>query len=335
MKFVKNIILLCIVLSFSTALFHCGGSPAEDAEKAYQSGNYQKAIQLFSEARKQDPKNQMYNEKIALSFMNRGYDFFLTNKNITSFIGNFEKATDFIPANPSEEFKKTYGEMLFKLGEAYISSKPQNEIQKEEFLNNAISNLEEALFQDENNSKADSLLAKIKVDNFQKMLNKGKDFFVKAKKQKNYDMYFSAEYYFKKAAYFDIHNEEVKKLLSDTRKRTLSVLNYRDDLSLAIAETKRQKGKLILDIRVKNYLTDPVLVNIDNFQIYDLEGNTYQIDKTWMETKLGKNSMKNTTLDQKKTYVDGIIVISIPANVKPEYLAYKVSDSKESRKYFP
>ena len=335
MKFAKNIILLFIILSFSASLFHCGGNPAEEAEKAYQSGNYKMAIQLFSEARKQDPNNQMYNEKIALSFMNRGYNFFLANKNIKSFTGNFEKATDYIPENPSDEFKKTYGEMLFKLGEAYISSKPQNEIQKEEFLNNAISNLEEALFQDENNSKADSLLAKIKVDNFQKMLDRGKDFFAKAKKQKNYDMYFSAEYYFKKAAYFDIHNEEVKKLLSAARKRTLSVLNYRDDLSLAIAETKRQKGRLILDIRVKNYLTDPVQVNIDNFQIYDLEGNTYQIDKTWMETKLGKNSLKNTTLDQKKTFVDGIIVISIPANVKPEYLAYKVSDSKESRKYFP
>jgi hypothetical protein len=195
--------------------------------------------------------------------------------------------------------------------------------------------LEEALFLDENNTAADSLMAKIKSDNFQKMLDKGKDLYNKANKQKNYDMYFSAEYYFKKAAYFDIHNEEVKELLSATRKRTLPVLNYRDDVALAIAETKRNKDKLILDIRVKNYLTDPIEVNIDNFTIYDLEGNTYSIDKAWMEKNLGKSRLNSTTLDQKKTFVDGIIVLTVPQNIKPDYLSYKISDSKESKKYFP
>jgi hypothetical protein len=148
-------------------------------------------------------------------------------------------------------------------------------------------------------------------------------------------MYFSAEYYFKKAAYFDLHNEEVKALLSATRKKTLPVLNYRDDIALAIAETKRNKDKLILDIRIKNYLTDPFEVNIENFQIFDLEGNIYKIDQAWMAKNLGKNSLKNTKLDQNKTFVDGIIAITIPRKIKPEYLSYKIDDSKESKKYFP
>ncbi len=335
MKFIKKILTVFLFFIFSLSLFHCGGNPSEDAEAAFQSGNYKKAIQLFGEARKQDPKNQSYNEKIALSFMKRGQDFYQRNKNIQSFTGNFEKATEYIPENPSAEFKKSYSEMLFVLGEAFISSKPQNEIQKEEFLNNAITNLEEALFQDDTNVKADSLMEKIKADNFQKMLDKGKDFYQKANKQKNYDMYFSAEYYFKKAAYFDLYNEEVKKLLSATRKKTLSVLNYRDDLSLAIAESKRQKGKMILDIRIKNYLPDPVEVNIENFEVFDLEGNAYSVDTAWMSKNLGKNGMKNTTLDQNKTFVDGIIAITIPDKIKAEYLSYKIEDSKDSRKYFP
>lgn len=335
MRLFSNFVLSVILISFSFSLFYCGGNSAEEAEKAFQSGNYKMAIQLFGKAREQDPNNQMYNEKIALSFMHRGLDFFKKTNNIKAFAGNFEKSSEYIPESPSPEFKISYSAMLFKLGEAYIKSKPQNDIQREEFLNNSLTNLEEALFLDENNTSADSLMAKIKVDNFQKMLDKGKDLYTKARKQKNYDMYFSAEYYFKKAAYFDVHNEEVKDLLSATRKRTLPVLNYRDDIALAIAETKRNKNKLILDIRVKNYLTDPIEVNIENFKIFDLEGNTYPIDKAWMEKNLGKSSLKNTKLDQKKTFVDGIIVLSVPKNIKPDYLSYKVSDSKESKKYFP
>jgi len=334
----KRFTIIFLTLLFATltfSFFHCGGNPAEEGQKAFESGNYKMAIQLFGEARKQDPANQMYSEKIALAYMYRGNEFFKKTKNIKSFTGNFEKATNLIPESPSAEFKKSYSEMLFTLADAYINTKPQNEIQKEEFLNNAITNLEEALYQDEGNAQADSLLAKIKTDNFQKMLDKGKDFYDKAAKQKNYDMYFSAEYYFKKAAYFDIHNDEVKKLLAKTRKKTLSVLNYRDDLAIAIAETQRQNGKMIIDLRIKNYLTDPVNIDINNFQIYDLDGNIYPIDKKWMEGKLSKNSMKNTTLDQKKTHVDGIIVISIPKNVKPEYLAYKIDDDKATKKYFP
>lgn len=330
-----KVLTFTVITALSIMCIHCGGNPAEEGEKAFQSGNYKMAIQLFSEASKSEPNNQTYNERIALSYMHRGHEYFATTKNIKSFTGNFEKATKYIPAEPSGEFKQLYSEMLLDLANAYISTPPENEIQKEDFLNSAISNLEESLFQDENNSKADSLLAKIKVDNFQKMLDKGKDFYDKAQKQKNFDLYFSAEYYFKKASDFDIHNEEVKKLLSQTRKQTLSVLNYRHDLAIAIIETKRQADKFILDLRVKNFLTDPVKINVENFKIVDLEGNQYAIDKEMMDGKLSKASIKNTTLDPTKSYVDGIIVITIPEKVKPEYLSYQNENQPETQKFFP
>jgi len=331
----KKPCLLIVLTILAVAMNHCGGNTAEEAEKAFQNGNYKVAIQLFGEARQQNPDNPLYNERIALSYMYRGDEFFTKTGNIKSFEGNFEKATNFIPETPSPEFQKAYSDMLFKLARAYMKSTPQNDIQKEEFLNNALSRLEEALFQDESNRQADSLIAKIKLDNFQKMLHKGKDFYEKAGKQKNYDLYFSAEYYFKKAAYFDIHNEEVKKLLSRTREQTLKVLNYRDDLAIAIAEYQRKDGHIVMDLRLKSYLPDPLEINVDNFELYDIEGNTYRLDKEWMSKKLAKGAMKNTKLDAKKSFVDGIIVFNMPQKIKLEYLAYKINDDKVSRKYFP
>lgn len=335
MKFLARIVLFIGVGLLSFMYLHCGGNPSEEADNAYQSGNFKMAIQLYGEAAKADPENQTYKERIAISYMQRGKEFFDKTKNIKSFTGNFEKATEFIPENPSPEFKKSYSEMLYILADSYMSSTPENDIQREDFLNSAITNLEEALFMDEANKAAEDLLAKIKADNFQKMLDKGKDFYDKATKQKNYDLYFSAEYYFKKASDFDIYNDEVKKLLSQTRKQTLSVLNYRHDLAIAIIESKRQGDSFILDLRVKNFLPEPVEINVDNFKIYDMEGNSYPLDKAMMEGKLSKASIKNTTLDTQKSFVDGIVVLAMPASVKPEYLSYNDGKKPETRKYFP
>ena len=335
MKFLARLFIFIGLGLLSFMYLHCGGNPAEEAEKAFQSGNYKMAIQLYGEAASVEPENQTYRERIAISYMHRGKEFFDKTKNIKSFTGNFEKATEFIPENPSDEFKKYYSEMLYVLAESYMASTPENDIQREDFLNSAITNLEEALFMDESNTAAEELLAKIKADNFQKMLDKGKDFYDKATKQKNYDLYFSAEYYFKKASDFDIYNQEVKKLLSQTRKQTLSVLNYRHDLAIAIIESKHQGDSFILDLRIKNFLPEPVEINVENFRIFDKEGNQYPLDKGMMEGKLSKASIKNTTLDTQKSFVDGIVVMAMPAGVNPEYLSYNDGKKPETRKYFP
>ena len=335
MKFLARLFSFIVVGVLSFMYLQCGGNPSEEAENAFQNENYNLAIQLFSEAAKAEPDNPTYKERIAVSYMHRGKEYFDKTKNIKSFTGNFEKATEYIPENPSPEFKKYYSEMLYVLAESYMASNPENDIQREDFLNSAITNLEEALYMDETNKPAEDLLAKIKADNFQKMLDKGKDFYEKATKQKNYDLYFSAEYYFKKASDFDIYNQEVKKLLSQTRKQTLSVLNYRHDLAIAIIETKHQGDSFILDLRIKNFLPEPVEINVDNFKIYDTEGKTYNLDKALMDGKLSKASIKNTTLDTQKSFVDGIVVIALPNGVNPEYLSYNDGKKPETRKYFP
>jgi tetratricopeptide (TPR) repeat protein len=236
MQSIKISSILTIFVLIIFILSQCGSNPAEEGEQAFQKGNYNLAIKHFLEARKQDPSNNILNEKIALAYMYRGEELFSKTKNIKSFSGNFEKSNDFIPENPSVEFKENYSKILYSLAKGYNDSNPQNDIEKEEFLNKSITYLEEATFQDESNSQAAELLEQIKTENFQKMLDKGKDFHNKARKQGKNDLYFTAEYYYKKAAYFDIHNEEAKKLLSKTRGKTLSILNIQEDLAIAIAD---------------------------------------------------------------------------------------------------
>lgn len=321
------------ILSVITS-FHCGSNPTEEGEQAFQKGNYNLAIKFFLEARKQEPDNTILNEKMALAYMFRGEELFNNTKNIKSFSGNFDKATDFIPENPSVEFKKNYSKILFSLAQGYNNSRPQNDIEKEDFLNKSISYLEEAIYQDETNSPAEELLQKIKTENFQKMLDRGKDFYNKAKKQNKNDLYITAEYYFKKAAYFDIHNEEAKKLLSKTREKTLSILNIQEDFAIAIADHIWNSGALILDLVIHNYGMNPIDIDISKFELFDLEGNSYSLNKTIMNSKFANKSLKNNKLAEMKS-IEGFLVFSIPRTVRIEYLGYKLNDEKVVKKYFP
>jgi hypothetical protein len=266
--------------------------------------------------------------------MYRGEELFSKTKNIKSFSGNFEKSNDFIPENPSVEFKENYSKILYSLAKGYNNSNPQNDIEKEEFLNKSIAYLEEATFQDESNSQAAELLEQIKSENFQKMLDKGKDFYSKASQQRKNDLYFTAEYYFKKAAYFDIHNDEAKKLLSQTRAKTLSILNIQEDLALAIADYARESNVMILDLVMHNYGMSPIDIDITKFELVDLDGNSYFIDKSTMNKKFANESLKSNKLAEMKS-LEGYIVFSVPKKTKIEYLGYKLNDEKEVKKYFP
>jgi hypothetical protein len=334
MKLSKGLAVFCLVIFFAFSMFYCGSSPAEEGENAFENGNYNLAIKLFLEAKKQNPDDNNINEKLALSYMFRGKDLFEKTKNIKSFSGNFEKATNFIPESSSQEFKKNYSNILYALANGYINSTPQNEIEKEEFLNKSITYLEDAIYQDENNSEAEGLLAQIKSDNFQKMLDKGTDFFNKASKQKKNDMFFTAEYYFKKAAYFDTHNEEAKTWLSKTREKTLSILDIQEDLSIAVADYVNQSGKFIIDLVMHNYGMDPVEIKLQNFELADLEGKTYTLDENYMNSKFAKKKVKNQKLAELKN-IEGYLVFSVPSGTKIEYLGYKLNEEKIFKKYFP
>jgi hypothetical protein len=335
MKTLKILISFAILCALVMVSVHCGSDPAVEGDKAFESANYNIAIKHFLEARKSNPsEKQTYDEKIALSYMLRGKSLYDRSHNIKSFSGNFEKSLEYIPENPSDYFEKEYSKILFALGNGYQQAIPENEIQKEEYLNKSIQYLEESIYNDENNTSADSLLEKIKVDNFQKMLNKGKDFYTKAGKTKNGDHYITAEYYFQRASYFDIYNDEAKKMLSKTRAKTLSILNNREDFAMAVADMNRQSKSLILDLTIKNYATSPVTIDIQNFELADLDGNTYPLDKNMMETKFKGKSLKNQELAELK-FADGIIVFSIPSKVKIDYLGYRLNEDETVKKYFP
>lgn len=334
MQSIKISSILTIFVLIIFILSQCGINPAEEGEQAFQKGNYNLAIKHFLEARKQDPSNNIINEKIALAYMYRGEELFSKTKNIKSFSGNFEKSNDFIPENPSVEFKENYSKILYSLAKGYNDSNPQNDIEKEEFLNKSITYLEEATFQDELNSQAAELLEQIKSENFQKMLDKGKDFHNKARKQGKNDLYFTAEYYFKKAAYFDIHNEEAKKLLSKTREKTLSILNIQEDLAIAIADYAWESNAMILDLVLHNYGMNPIDIDITKFELVDLEGNSYSLNKSIMKKKFANKSLKSNKLAEMKS-IEGYIVFSVSNKTKIEYLGYTLNAEKTVKKYFP
>jgi hypothetical protein len=96
----------------------------------------------------------------------------------------------------------------------------------------------------------------------------------------------------------------------------------------------RQSKSLILDLTIKNYATSPVNIDIQKFEIADLDGNTYPLDKNMMETKFKGKSLKNQELAELK-FADGIIVFSIPSKVKIDYLGYRLNEDETVKKYFP
>ena len=329
----KSIMYSCMILLMALLNMYCGSNPANEAEKALQAGNYGMALKLFLEAKTKNPQDQNIAEKIALAYMYRGQELYQKSNNIKSFSGNYDKAQPYVPENPSDEFKKTYSKLLLALATGYLNSRPQNDIEREDFLNRAIAHVEDAIYNDQYNTSAESLLTTVKTENFQKMLDKGKDLYAQGKKQNNNDLYFSAEYYFKKASEFDIYNDEAKKLLSQVRKETLKVANIKDDLAIAIIEIQPLAGDLVLDITLRNHLPDPVPVSVDNFVLTDTEGNTYSPDKSLMDSKFGGNKFKNGNANPGDN--NGILAFKVPPGKKAEYLGYKLADGQLTKKYFP
>jgi hypothetical protein len=166
------------------------------------------------------------------------------------------------------------------------------------------------------------------------MLNKGKDFYSKAGMTKNSDYYINAEYYFQRAVYFDIYNEEAEKMLYKTRKKTLSILNNREDFAMAVADISRQSKDIILDLTIKNYATNPVKLDIKKFKIVDIDGKAYIINEKMMDEKFKNQSLKDQNLGELKL-AEGYLVFSIPQKVKIDYLGYQVNEDETAKKYFP
>lgn len=332
MKSVQYVYFL-IALGLTVFLLSCGGNSYEDGLNALENKDYNLAIKYLSEARKATPENPAISERLALAYMLRGKDLYQKAKNLSSFTGNFSKGEEFIPAEPTVDFQTNYSNLLLELANAYQNTKPENDVQKEDFLNKTIASLETALGYNPDNAEADELLTQIKSDNFTAILEKGKRLFSEATKEDNKDLYFTAEYYFKKANNFDPENKDALKYLSKTRKQTLDVPDFDQDLALAIADYQYSKGSYIFDVYIQNNTPDPINISHSNFVFMDKEGNTYPLDKETM-SKFKTKILPEKSLTDRKT-LSGIIAYKMKKKVNIDYIGYKLSDEKTVKKYFP
>jgi len=326
-----------LLLGFSCLLLQCGTDYYAEGEKAFQNQDYTNAIKNYEQALPEAENPQVINEKLALSYFYRGRDLFQKTRNIKAFTGNFEEAEQYIPHHPSEPFKKEYSRILFELGRAYAESKPRSDAEKDEYYNNSLSMLDEALYVDSTNTKADSLIEKIHFDNFQGLLDKANKFYERASRTGQVDLFLSSEYYLKIAAEYKHDDPGVISLFRKIKKKTLPVLNYRDGVSLAITAYSAEKDGMAMIMTIKNYLSKPVELNLNNFTMVAKDGNRYGVDHEALRVRklFGENVLENTTLNSDQPLTEGIIVFAAPPESGVAYIIYQVDRRRQSRKYFP
>jgi hypothetical protein len=313
----------------------CGKDLVEQGQLAYNEKDYSVAIDYWSQARAENPEVANLDNKIAMAYLLRGQELYGRVRNVKAFNGNLVKAGEYMPETPSGELKKVYLNTLCAVAEAYMNARAKNENEKKKFQKLATTYLKDVQNLDSTYTKADSLLQKMKDDHYQKLLNKGKDYFARGRKTRNVDYYFTAEYYLQEARQFDEKNREIYTLLSKIKARTLPVLNYRDEIAMAITDVKWQEEELILSVTVKNYTPSAVNLDLDNFRLIDKSGNSYNRDSQMMDVFYADMSLKNTKLSQKNPLAEGVLVFPVTEETKLYALEYKIGGSKVSRKYFP
>ncbi len=334
MKFVKYSLVFLIVLSL---FVQCGKNLEAEGDNAYARGKYNQALALYLKVKKNQPNNARLDEKIALTYMQRGRRLYELRKNVDAFQLNYEKSKQFIPKDSlSASFKKEYSKLLYDLAMAYYQAKPQNDIQKEKFFNLTLDYLEKALDYDYNNTQADAKLAEIRTANFQKYFNKGKEYYQRALKDpRNTNLFLSAEAYLLQAVRMSEDNQQARKLLSKVRKKTLAILDISQDLPLALAvgSYKYQSGNLALSITVFNNTIDPYTIEPQRFHLYDRDENEYGVNLQATDA-YAKGLTKAQSIPPKK---DGnwVIVFTMKKSAHPDRLIYETTDGLQISKYFP
>jgi tetratricopeptide (TPR) repeat protein len=333
MKPLTYFILLILTLS---SIF-CGSDLVEEGKKAFLKGDYTQAINFLSEAQKEDSSNHTYNDLICLAYLYRGEELYDKTRNVKAFDGNFSEAQKYLPHQPSTEFNKKFGKMLLSLATAYHTTKPRNEEEKEFYFENAVKRVKQALAIDSTNQDAHHMLALLKKDHFQNLVNKGENYINKAERTGNADLYFTAEYYLKEALEFEPDNKQINTLLKKIIQKTLPVLNYREGVSLAVAGLSRERKAIIMSISIKNYTPDPLSLSLDNFKLVDNNGNKFDVIEDEMKKRelFGEACIKNMVLNENNPSAEGIIAFDAPTDVNLAYINYKIDSNKFARKYFP
>lgn len=329
-----SIAFLSIILLI-TFILRCGGDPVAEGNKAYAAGDFNGALKSYFEAKKSQPDNQLIKEKIALAYTQRGLSLFERTDNLNTFIGNHEKALNYVPeSGASEEFKKEYSYLLYKLARAYNESKAENPIQDEQYFTKTLEYLNEAVALNDRNAAADSMLQALREANFQKMFDKGETFYIQAQKEKtNPELYLSAEFYIDRAVSFNPMNDAAQEYLKKVRRQTLKILDLKKDIPLAVANMKRTSTHTLLDITAFNNMGEPVTFDPMKLTIIDTDNNEHTIDVKETD-KYDRSLTKPAELEPRKR-LDGNVAFSIDRSQQLLCLQYQMADGKITRKYFP
>ena len=324
------VLMICVIL------FSCGQDYAAEGTKAFQNGNYSDAIKFLTKALQEDSTNQAYNEMISLSYFSRGEELYKSTRNLKSFSGNFVEGQKFIPTDPSEAFNRQYAGFYVNLASAYASVRTKTEEEKDYYFDQALTSVKNVLLLDSTNTAAESLLVSLKDSHFQGLIDKGRDFYNKARRTKNYDLYFSAEYYLKEAQAFEADNTQINDLLKKITAQTLPVLNYREDVSIAVAGITRERKALIMNLSIKNYTNSMVKLLLNNFSLVDIRGQSYNVNQHEMKKRelFGETCIADTILTANHPMATGLIAFDAPQEVEIEYVNYQISSQKSARKYF-
>lgn len=329
----KHILFLIFVSSL--LIIQCGGSQLEEGDVSYSKGQYTQALNNYLAYKKSNPDDKGVNAKIALAYMNRGRELYANRKNIDAFAGNFKKARNFLENGFTlPEHKKEYSTILYDLAVAYNSTQPQNEIQKEQYFNNTLDYLAMSLDNNPDNYKADSLLSQIYQENFQKMFDKGVQFYERARKEKNNpDLYLSAEKYLSKAVEFNPANDKVKQYLSKTRKETLGILTSNYPFSFCIPNYKQAKNTLFVDLTGQNFSNEPFTFEFDKLELKSLKGEIFKVNPE--KTAELKVALKDKSTIQPRKRIDGQLIFDIQPGIDLESIVYNISATERISKYFP
>lgn len=332
MRYLTALFAIILLIIF---MWRCGGDPLAAGDKAYNDGNYDEALKNYFEAKKNQPQNQLINEKIALSYAQRGLSLYNRAKNVASFVGNFEKGREYIPQEKSSAaFNKEYSRLLYELAKAHHKTKPENPLQEEQYFAKTLSYLDEALLLDYENEQADSLLAAIREANFQKMFDKGMKFLNQGKKEKgNPELFVSADFYLNRAVSFDPTNAEAQKYLKEVRQKLLNILDLNTDFPMAIVHKKYTANHLLLDISALNNLGETMNFDPVKLKIVDLENNEYGVDP--QETQKYENALTKVIPVENRKTLDGNVAFKISPTLPLSYLKYELDTGKISKKYFP
>ena len=320
------------VLLLSAFIIQCGGNPEQDGDNAYDQGKYNQALSYYLQVKKSNPDNPKINEKIALAYMQKGLQIFEKTKNIAAFSGNFEKGENFIPeAETSPEFDGAYSILQYKLALAYHEAKPANEIQKEQYFTKTLDLLEMALVYNSENTEAENQLTQIKTENFEETYQKGLGFFTQAKKEKNPDLYLSAEHYLKRAVFFDPENPDALKQLGLVRRKTMSILDIDSRFPIAIADKQYANNHLLIAVTAMNNTGEDMTFDPQKITLVGTDGQKITLDTEF--TGKFEDGLVETKAMTPRQQIDGTLAFAVKKSLDIVSINYALTEETEVVKY--